>query len=126
MVHVQMRIHQREWDAQNSLGFRGTARRSDVVLIIKEIKKRTCRIVDFAVSVDKWEKTKSEKKDNYLDRATERRKLCNWSMTGILTVICAFGTVLKGVESGLEVLEIRGRDDTIQGLPWIPRRVLET
>ena len=49
------------------------ARRPDLKVIDK--KKRTCKIVDFAFSADNKIKLKeSEKKDNYLDLATELKK----------------------------------------------------
>ena len=49
-------------------------RRSDLI-IINEKKKRTCKIVDFAVPADHRIKPKeSEKKDNYLDLARELKK----------------------------------------------------
>ena len=41
-------------------------------------KKRTCRIVDFAVPTDHWIKLKeSEKRDEYQDLAREQKKLWN-------------------------------------------------
>ena len=50
------------------------ARRPDIIIINK--KKRTCRIVDFAVPVDHRIKLKeSEKKDYYLDLTRELKKL---------------------------------------------------
>ena len=40
-------------------------------------KKRICKIVDFAVLVDRWIKLKEcEKKDKYLDLARELKKNC--------------------------------------------------
>ena len=49
------------------------ARRPDLVITIK---KRTCRIVDIAVSADHWVKLKErEKRDRYLDFAREPEKL---------------------------------------------------
>ena len=59
-------------------------------------KKRTCKIVDFAVSADHRIKLKEcEKKDKYLDLAKELKKLWNMQVTIILIVIGAFGTVTK-------------------------------
>ena len=50
------------------------ARRTDLI-IIKKKKKRTCKIVDFAVPADHRIKLKEfEKKDKYLDLARELKK----------------------------------------------------
>ena len=59
-------------------------------------KKRTCKIVDFAVPADhRIELKECEKKDNYLDLARELKKLWNMQVTIIPFVIGAFGTVTK-------------------------------
>ena len=61
-------------------------------------KKRTCKIVDFAVPADHRIKLKEwEKKDKYLDFARELKKLWNMQVTIIPIVIGAFGTVTKGL-----------------------------
>ena len=62
-----------------------SVRRQDLV-IIKKPKKRTCFIVDLAVSVEHWVKIiESEKRDKYLDFVRELKKTvvdcdtsCNW------------------------------------------------
>ena len=60
-------------------------------------KKRTCRIVDFAVPADHWVKLKeSEKKEEYLHLARELKKLRNMNETVIPIVVGALGTVIKG------------------------------
>ena len=95
-------------------------------------KKRTCKIVDFAVPVDHRIKLKEcEKKDKYLDLARELKKLWNMKVTIILIVIGAFGTVTKGLLKGLEDLEVGGRVKTIKTTALlrtarIVRRVLKT
>ena len=90
-----------------------TARRPDLIIINK--KKRTCKIVNFAVPADHGVKLKeSEKKDKYVDLARELKKLSNMKVTIILFVIGAFGT--KGLLKRLEVLEIKGRVETISKL----------
>ena len=107
-----------------------SARRPDLIIINK--KKRTCKIVDFAVPADRKIKLKEcEKKDKYLDLARELKKLWNMQVTIIPIVIGAFGTVTKGLLKGLEDLEIGGRVETIQTTALlrtarILRRVLET
>ena len=96
------------------------ARRPDLIIINKK-KKRTCKIVDFAVPDDYRVKLKEcEKKDKYLDLARELKKLWNMQVTSIPIVIGAFGTVTKGLLKGLEDLEVGGRVET-----RILRRVLE-
>ena len=78
-------------------------------------KKRTCKIVDFAIPADHRIKLKEcEKKDKYLDLASELKKLWNMQVTIIPIVIGAFGTVTKGLLKGLEDLEVGGRLETIQ------------
>ena len=95
-------------------------------------KKRTCKIVDLAVSVDhRMNLKESEKNDKYQDLAWELKKLWNMKVTIIPIVIGAFGTVTKGLLKGLEDLEIRGRVETVQTTKLlrtarILRRVLVT
>ena len=102
------------------------------LIIINKKKKKTCKIVDFAVSADHGIKLKeSEKNDKYLDLARELKKLWNMQVTIIPIVIGAFGTVTKGLLKGLEDLEVGGRVETIQTTALlrtarILRRVLET
>ena len=88
-------------------------------LIITNEKKRTCKIVDFAVPVDHRIKLKEcEKKDKYLDLAGELKKLWNMQVKIIPILIGAFGTVTKGLLKGLEDLEVGGRVETIQTTPF--------
>ena len=78
-------------------------------------KKKTCKIVDFAVLADHWIKPKEcEKRDKYLDLARELKKLWNMKVTIIPIVIGAFGMVTKGLLKGLEDLDVGGRVETIQ------------
>ena len=105
-------------------------RRPDLTIINK--KKRTCKIVDFAVSADDRIKLKEcEKKDKYLDLGRELKKLWNIKVTIIPIVIGAFGTVTKVLPQGLEDLEVGGRVETAQTTTFlrtarILRIVLET
>ena len=89
------------------------ARRPDLVIVNK---KRTYRIVDFAVPVEHKEKQKeSEKRNKYLDLAREQeKKLWNMKVTVIPVVNGELGTVTKSLVQGLEDSEIRGRVETIQ------------
>ena len=95
-------------------------------------KKRTCKIVDFAVPADYRIKLKeSEKKNKYFDLARELKKLSNMKGTTIPIVIGAFCAVTKGLLKGLEDLKVRGRVELIQTITLlrtarILRRVLET
>ena len=107
-----------------------SARRPDLIIINK--KKRTYKIVDFAILADHRIKLKEyEKKDKYPDLARELKQLWNMQMTIIPIVIGAFGTVTKGLLKGLEDLEVGGRVETIQitallRTAGILRRVLQT
>ena len=79
------------------------------------LKRRTCKIVDFAVPADHRIKLKEcEKKDKYLDLARELKKLWNMKVTIIPIMTGAFGTVTKGLLKGLEDLEVGGRVETTQ------------
>ena len=61
-------------------------------------KKRTCKIVDFAVPADHRIKLKEcEKKDKYFDLARELKKLWNMTVTIIPIVIGAFGAETEGL-----------------------------
>ena len=122
--------HKLLWDFDIQMDHLISARRPDLIIINK--KKRTCKIVDFAVRPDHRLKLKeSEKKDKYLDLARKLKKLWNMKVTIIPIVIGAFGTVTKGLLKGLEDLEVGGRVETIQTTTLlrtarILRRVLET
>ena len=103
-----------------------------IIMIIIIIRRRTCKIVDFAVPADHRIKLKEcEKRDMYLDLVRKLKKLWNMQVTIILIVIGAFGTVTKGLLKGLEDLEVGRRVKTIQTTALlrtarILRRVLET
>ena len=107
-----------------------SAKRPDLIIINK--KKRTYRIVDFAVQADHRVKLKeSEKKDKYLDLARELKKLWNMKVMIIPIVIGAHSTVTKRLIQGLENMEITGRVETIQTTALLRtarmlRRVLDT
>ena len=123
--------HKLRWDFNIQTDHLISARRPDLIIIIKK-KKRICKIVDFAVPADHRIKLKEwEKKDKYLDFARELKKLWNMKVTIIPIVIGAFGTVAKGLLKGLENLEVSDRIETIQTTALLKtarilRRVLET
>ena len=105
--------HKLLWDFDIHTDHLIPARRLDLIIINK--KKRTWKIVDFAVPADHRIKLKeSEKKDKYLDLAWELKNLWNMQVTIIPIVICAFGTVTKGLLKGLEDLEVGRQRETIQ------------
>ena len=122
--------HKLLWDFNIQTDHLIPDRRPDLIMINK--RKRTCKIVDFAVLADHRIKLKQcEKKDKYLDLARELKKLWNMPVTIILIVIGTFGTVTKGLLKRLEDLEVGGRVETIQKTALlrtarILRRVLET
>ena len=127
---LENNTHKLLWDFDIHMEHLISASRPDLIIINK--KKRTCKIVDFAVPADHRIKLKEcEKKDKYLDLARELKKLWNMQVTIIPIVIGAFGTVTKGLLKGLEDLEVGRRVETIQTTALlrtarILRRVLET
>ena len=81
MIYIQPRICPGEWDAQNSLRFWHTNRSPNLGQTTRPYinqqnkKKRTCRILDLAVTADHRVKLKeSKKKAKYLDLARELKK----------------------------------------------------
>ena len=122
--------HKFPWDLNIQTDHLIAARRPELTIINK--KKRTCKIVDFAVPADHRINLKeSEKKDKYLDLARELKKLWNMKVTIAPIVIGALGTITKGLLKGLEDLEVGARVETIQTTVLlrtfrILRRVLET
>ena len=87
--------HKLLWDFYIHADHQISARRPDLIIINK--KKRTCKIVDFAIQADHRIKLKKcKKKDKYFDLAWELKKLWNMQVTIIPIVIGAFGTVTKG------------------------------
>ena len=70
-VVLENDTHKLQWDFDMKTGHLISARRPDLIKIYKKKKKkRTCKIVDFAVLADHRIKLKeSEKKDKYLDLA---------------------------------------------------------
>ena len=67
---LENNTHKLLWDVDIHMDHLISARRPDRIIIDK--KKRTCKIVDFAVPVDHRIKLKEcEKKDKYLDLARE-------------------------------------------------------
>ena len=110
---LQNNTHKLLWDFDIHTDHLISVRRPDLIIINK--KKRTCKIVDFAVPADYRIKLKEcERRDKYLDLARELKKLWNMQVTIISIVIGAFGTVTKGLLKGLEDLEVGGRVETIQ------------
>ena len=122
--------HKLLWDFDIHTDHLISARRTDLIIINKT--KRICKIVDFAVPADHRIKLKEyEKKIKYLDLAREVKKLWDLQVTIIPIVIGAFGTVTKGLQKGLEDLEVGGRVETIETTTLLrtarlQRRVLET
>ena len=104
-----------------------SARRPDLIIINKKRE-----LAKFTVPADHRIKLKEcEKKNTYLDLASELKKLWNMQVTIISNLIGAFGIVTKGLQKGLEDLEVGGRVETIQTTTIlrtarILRRVLET
>ena len=120
----------RFWDTNGLLNLGQTSRPWDSQQKKKtKKKKRTYRIVDFAVLADHRVKLKErEKRDKYLHLAGELKKLWKVLVTVILIVIGALGTVTKGLVKELEDLEIGTHPNycILLRSAGIPRRALET
>ena len=122
--------HKLLWDFDIHTDHLISARRPDLIIINK--KKRTCKIVGFAVPVDHRIKLKEcERKDEYLNLARELKKLWNMKVTIVPIVIGAFVAVTKRLLKGLEDLEVGGRVETIQTAALLKtarilRRAMET
>ena len=72
--------HKLQWDFDIHTDQLFSARRPDLIIINKkkQNKKRTCKIVDFALPPDHRIKLKEcEKKDKYLDLSRELKNLWN-------------------------------------------------
>ena len=124
--------HELLWDFNIQMDHLIPARRPDLIIINKKKKKRTSKIVDFAVPADHKIKLKEcEMKDRSLDLARELKKLWNMQVTIIPIVIGASGRVTKRLLKGLEELEVGGRVETFQRTTLLRTdrilgRVLET
>ena len=101
------------WDFDIHTDHLISTRKHDLIIITK--KKRTCKIVDFSVPADHRIKLKEcEKKDKYLDLASELKKLWNMQVTIVPNVIAGFGTITEGLLKGLGDMEVGGRVETIK------------
>ena len=129
MVYIQSRVRPWIWDVSNGVGILDhliSTRKPDLVL-----KKGTCHLEDFTVPTYHSVKIKeNEKIAKYFDLPRELKKQGN-KMTVLSIVVGAHGTVPKGLDKGLEGLEIRGGIEPLQTpallrLTRILRRVLET
>ena len=119
----QNEMHKLFWDFEIQMDHQISARQPDLIIINK--KKRTCRIVDFAVPADLRVKLKECKKRNkYLDFARELNKLWNMKVTIIPIVIGTLGRVTKGFIQGLNIETIQ--TTALLRSARIQRRVLET
>ena len=96
---LENNTHKLQWDFDIHTDHWISARRPDLIIIDQ---KKKFKIVDFAVPVDHRIKLKEcEKKDKYIDLASELKKLWNMQVTIIPIVIGAFGTVTEGLLKGL-------------------------
>ena len=100
-------MHKLLWDINIQIDHLIPARRKDLIIINK--KMSTCKIVDFAVPADHRVKLKNVKK-----RISTSTLLGGGKNCGKCRWHGAFGTVTKGLQKGLEDLEIGGREETIQ------------
>ena len=138
MVYTQPRIYPGKWNVQTSPEFWDTNGSSNLSQTTRpyyyQQKKRTFRIVKFAVLADHREKLKeSEKKDKYLDLAIELKKKKTWNLKVMIIpiVIGALVTVIKRLIQGQEDFKITGWVETNQTTALLRsarvlRRVLES
>ena len=76
---IQHDMHKLLWDFDILTDHLIPASRPDLIIVNKK-KERICKIVDFFVSADQRIKLKEcEKKDKYLDLASELKKNGTWS-----------------------------------------------
>ena len=106
-IYAQPRIYPREGDAQTPLGFWDKNSSPNIGHMTRPYynhrKKRTRRIVDFAVPTDHRVKLKeSEKKNKYYVLAREFKKLWNMKVPVMPIVVGTLSTVTKGFVKGLE------------------------
>ena len=129
---LENETHKLQWDFNIQRDHQISARQSDLIIINKKIKKKTCRTVKFAAPAHQRVKLKeSEKKDNTWTLLGNWKKLWDMNVMFILIVIGALSRVTKRLVQGMKDLKIRGGKETIQTTPllrsaWFLRRVLET
>ena len=122
--------HKLLWDIEIQMDHQISTWWPDLIEVNR--KKRTSRIVDFAIPADCRVKLRERKKwDKYLDLSRELKTLWNMKVTVLPVVIGVLGTVIKGLVQGLEDFEIRGQVEAIHIAALlrsarILRKVLET
>ena len=113
---LENETHKHLWDFWQKTDHLISTRRLDLIII--NIKKKTCRFLDFAAPADRRVKLKeSEKNKNRISTSTFQgnwKKLWNIKVTIISIVIYALGTVTKGLIETLEDLEEMGKVAIIQ------------
>ena len=88
---LENETHKLVWVFEIQMDHLISTKRPDQEIINK--KKRTCRVVEFAVSADPRVKLKeSEKKDKYFDLVREMKKLWNMKVTVIPILIGVLGS----------------------------------
>ena len=103
--------HKLLWDFNIQTDHLIPARRPDLIIINKE-NLQNCRLCCPGGPQNKTEEC--EKKDKYLDLASELKKLWNMKVTIVPIVIGAFGTITKGLLKGLADLEVGGQVEITQ------------
>ena len=93
---LENETHKQLWDFETETDNLLSARRTDLIIINKIKKKRTCRNVDFPGWPQRIFKER-EKMDKFLDLAKEVKKLRNMKVTVIPIVIGTVRTVTKGL-----------------------------
>ena len=118
MVYAQHRIPPWKW-ASWILKYRRINESRNLITINKK-KKRTCRIVDFAVPVD--HRIKLKERERRISTTTLQgnwKKAWNVEVTVKAIAICALGTITKGLVQRVENLGIKGHVLTIQTTAFV-------
>ena len=116
--------HKLIWDFNMQTDYQISARLPELIIISK--KKKTCKIVYFAVSADHRVWVKGLWKEGYvLGPCLGFLKKWNMKVTFTPIIIGALSTVTEELLKGLGNLEIRGHVGTIQSITLlIPARIL--
>ena len=111
--------HKILWDFVTQPNHLIPAKRSDIVIINKKKKKKKKEKKDNLQNSGLWrpgeqqnENKRKRKERQVLDLAKKLKRLWNMKVMAIPIIIGAFGTVTKGLTTGLEEMEIGKRTDT--------------
>ena len=117
------------WDFSIQIDHVIEARRPDLVVVDK--KRRTCKIIDFAVPGDsRIEEKEKEKIEKYQDLRRELQKIWNVRVKIMQLVVGSLGAIPKQISNRLKETRITAEIEQVQktvllGTARILRKVLE-